>query len=159
MAFERAEMSRILRSRQRLLTFVIVGGGATGVELAGAIIELARKVLASDFRRINTRSTRVILVEAGERLLPAFPPQLSAYAQRALERLGVEVLTGQSITACEPRGVWIDGELQPAGTALWAAGVQAGRRSRPGSGWRPTVRAASCVNPDLSVPGAARTSS
>ena len=151
-AFERAEMSGEPAEQERLLTFVIVGGGATGVELAGAIIELARKVLASDFRRINTRSTRVILVEAGERILPAFPPELSAYAKRALEHLGVEVRTGEKITGCDAAGVWIDGKFQPAGTTLWAAGVQAG----PVASWlgvESDRQGRVLVNPDLSVPG------
>jgi NADH dehydrogenase len=152
LAFERAEMSEDPAEQARLLTFVIIGGGATGVELAGAIIELARKVLASDFRRINTRSTRVILIEAGERVLPAFPAALSGYARKALERLGVEVRTGQSITGCDGAGVWIDGRFQPAGTALWAAGVQAG----PVAAWlgaESDRQGRVLVNPDLSVPG------
>ncbi len=153
MAFERAEMAEEPAERARLLTFVIVGGGPTGVELAGAIIELARKVLAADFRRINTRATRVLLVEAGDRVLPAFPPHLSAYAQRALERLGVEVLVGRKITACEAGGVRIDTDFQAAGTTLWAAGVQAGPVAKwLGAAADPQGRVR--VLPDLSVPGA-----
>jgi NADH dehydrogenase len=152
-AFERAEMTGDAAERDRLLTFVVVGGGPTGVELAGAIGELARKVLAADFRRINTRATRVLLVEAGERLLPALPPSLSGYARRALERLGVEVLLGRTITSCEPGGVRIDGEFQAAATALWAAGVEAG----PLAGWLGAGadrQGRVHVRPDLSVPGA-----
>lgn len=152
LAFERAEGVEDPAERERLLTFVVVGGGPTGVELAGAISELARKVLAADFRRINTRTTRVILVEAGPRLLPAFPPSLSAYAARALGRLGVEVQLGRKITACEAGGVRIDGELQPAGTTLWAAGVQAG----PLAQWLgvvPDAQGRVTVADDLSVPG------
>jgi NADH dehydrogenase len=152
LAFEQAEMSEDPAEQARLLTFVIIGGGATGVELAGAIIELARKVLASDFRRINTRSTRVLLIEAGDRILPAFPAALSGYARKALERLGVEVRTGQSITGCDGAGVWIDGRFQPAGTALWAAGVQAG----PVATWlgaESDRQGRVLVSSDLSVPG------
>ncbi len=152
LAFERAEMAEDAAERQRLLTFVVIGGGPTGVELAGAISELARKVLAADFRRINTRTTRVILVEAGPRLLPAFAPALADYAARALGRLGVEVQIGRRITACEAGGVRIDGELQPAATTLWAAGVQAG----PLASWLGVPADSQgrvTVGPDLSVPG------
>jgi NADH dehydrogenase len=154
MAFERAEVVDDAQEQRRLLTFVVVGGGPTGVELAGAIIELARKALAADFRRIDTRATRVVLVEAGPRLLPAFPPHLSDYARRALERLGVEVRLGQPITDCEAGGVRIAGEFQPAGTTLWAAGVQAG----PVAQWlgvKPDPQGRVPVAPDLSVPGLA----
>ncbi len=142
-AFESAEMSEDPAERERLLTFVIVGGGATGVELAGAIIELARKVLASDFRRINTRSTRVILVEAGERILPAFPADLSAYAKRSLGRLGVEVRTGQSITGCDAGGVWIDGRVPACRHGVVGRRAYRPGRSRAGSASRPTDRAGS----------------
>ncbi len=154
LAFERAEMSDDPAEKARLLTFVIVGGGATGVELAGALIELARKALASDFRRIDTRATRVLLVEAGPRILPALRPGLSDYAERALRRLGVEVHTGQRITGCDASGVWIDGRFEPAATALWAAGVQAG----PAASWlgvESDGQGRVAVNPDLSVPGLA----
>ena len=92
MAFERAEDSDDEAERRRLLTFVIIGGGPTGVELAGALAELAKAALARDFRHIDPTTARIILVEAGPRLLPSFPPKLSAVAARALTRLGVELV-------------------------------------------------------------------
>src|SRR5262249_17211612 len=124
-AFERAEVMQNQDQHRRLLTFVIVGGGATGVEMAGAIADVARQTLAADFRRIDPRSARIILVEAGPRLLPTFPSSLSSYALRTLTRSGVEVQTGTLVTKCDANGVDLkDGRID-AGTVIWAAGVTA----------------------------------
>lgn len=125
MAFERAEMADDEAERRRLLNFVVVGAGPTGVELAGTLAELARFTLAADFRRIDSRSARVILVEAGPRVLPAMPVKLSDYAVNALARLGVELRLGQAVTECGPRGVMLGEESLPSATILWAAGVAA----------------------------------
>ena len=125
MAFERAEMTSDAAEKARLLNFVIVGAGPTGVELAGTIAELASRTLASDFRRIDSRSARVILIEAGARVLPAFTEKLSTYARKALTKLGVEVLLGKPVTECASDGVVVDGEFIPSSTVLWAAGVAA----------------------------------
>ena len=125
LAFERAENNSDERERRRLLTFVIVGGGPTGVEMAGAIAELARRALSTDFRNIDPRSARVVLVESGPRVLAAFPETLSAAAKRALERLGVEVLLGTRVGRCGPQGVIISNDWIEADTIIWAAGVMA----------------------------------
>jgi NADH dehydrogenase len=124
-AFEKAESTLDSEAQGRLLTFVIVGGGPTGVELAGAIGEMSRFTLAKDFRRINAQSARVILVEAGPRILPMFSEELAARAVRDLEKLGVQVRTSSPVTAIDPDGVTIGKERLHAGTVLWAAGVQA----------------------------------
>lgn len=152
MAFERAEMEDNPAERDRLLTFVIVGGGPTGVEMAGAIAELARRALATDFRHIDPRRTRVVLVEAGAKLLPSFPESLSDYAKLALERLGVEVRLGSLVTDCAAKGVSFDGAHVAAGTIVWAAGVAAS----PVASWLdvPADRAGRIeVSPQLEVPG------
>src|SRR4029077_20415311 len=107
LALELAERETDAARRAALLTFVIVGGGPTGVELAGAIVELVYQNLVGEFRRIDTRRARVLLIEAGPRLLPVFAPDLSAYAHRALQRLGVEVRLGAAVTACSAEGVSI----------------------------------------------------
>jgi NADH dehydrogenase len=130
LAFERAEMTSNPEENARLLTIVIVGGGPTGVELAGAVAELARRALARDFRSIDPRRTRVILVEAGPRLLANFPDSLSRYTGRALEQLGVEVRLGQAVTHCDADGVRIGDETLRAGTVVWAAGVAASPPAR-----------------------------
>jgi len=130
LAFERAEMTSNPEENARLLTIVIVGGGPTGVELAGAVAELARRALARDFRSIDPRRTRVILVEAGPRLLANFPASLSRYTGRALEQLGVEVRLGQAVTHCDADGVRIGDETLRAGTVIWAAGVVASPPAR-----------------------------
>lgn len=126
-AFERAEKEADAVRLETLLTFVVVGGGPTGVELAGAIAELARSTLARDFRAFDPRTTRIILVEAGERILPAFHESLSRRAARALERLGVEVRTGAMVMAVADDAVTVksaNGESAiAAATTLWAAGV------------------------------------
>jgi NADH dehydrogenase len=151
-AFEAAEMEEDPERRRSLLQFVIVGAGPTGVELAGTIAELAHHTLAKDFRRIDPRSARVILVEAGPRVLPAFAERQSACAQRALGRLGVEVRLGAAVTACDARGVAIGAERIASGTVIWAAGVAASPAGRwPGA---PVDRAGRVlVRPDLAVPG------
>ena len=125
LAFERAEMEDDPEERERLLTFVIVGGGPTGVEMAGAIAELARKALAADFRTIDPKDTRVLLIEAGPRLLTTFPDDLSGYAEHVLRSLGVEVWLGRAITGCDVAGVMLGEERLRAGTVIWAAGVAA----------------------------------
>jgi NADH dehydrogenase len=129
-AFEHAEMTANPEECARLLTIVVVGGGPTGVELAGAIAELARRTLARDFRSIDPARTHVVLLEAGPRLLPNFPVSLSGYTARALARLGVEVRLGARVTHCDADGVSIgDGRLR-AGTMIWAAGVAASPAAR-----------------------------
>ena len=125
LAFERAEMTSDARERERLLTIVIVGGGPTGVEMAGAVVELARKALATDFRSIDPQQTRVLLLEAGPRLLPSFPESLSRYAEKTLRRLGVDVRLEHAVTHCGATGVTLGDENAPAGTVIWAAGVAA----------------------------------
>ena len=125
MAFENAEMQDDPAERDWLLTFSIVGGGPTGVEMAGAIAELARRALAAYFCRIDPRRTRVVLVEAGPKLLPSFPENLSDYARLALERLGVEARLGSPVADCSASGVSFDAAHIAAGTIIWAAGVAA----------------------------------
>src|SRR5262245_12790473 len=129
-AFEAAELERDPDRRQSWLTFVVVGGGPTGVEMAGQIAEVARDALRDDFREIDTTTARVLLVEAGERILATFPPSLSRKATRALEELGVTPLAGHTVVDVEEESVAIqdpDGEVEhvAARTAIWAAGVNA----------------------------------
>jgi len=131
LAFERAEMESDALERERLLTIVIVGGGPTGVEMAGAAVELAHSALADDFRAIDPQQSRVLLVEAGPRLLPSFPQSLSRHAERALRRLGVDVRLGQAVTRCDATGVALGDENVAAGTVIWAAGVAAS----PAANW------------------------
>jgi NADH:ubiquinone reductase (H+-translocating) len=125
LAFERAETTTDPALREALLTFTIVGAGPTGVELAGIIAELAHKTLPSEFRSIDTRKTRVMLVEAGPRVLAGFSPELSAYAQGVLENLGVTVLVGKPVTQCTSEGVQVADDFIACRTIVWAAGVQA----------------------------------
>jgi len=129
-AFEKAETETDPAERARLLTFVVIGGGPTGVEVAGAVAELAKTALASDFRNIDPRLTRVLLVEAGPRVLPVFPESLSGAAKRALERLGVEVRVGQAVTACASDHVMVGPERIETRTMIWAAGVAASPAAR-----------------------------
>jgi NADH:ubiquinone reductase (H+-translocating) len=151
LAFEQAELARDDAERQRLLTFVIVGGGATGVEMAGAIAEIARQTLAMDFRRIDPRSSRIILLEAGPRILPTLPEDLSAYAERTLTRMGVDVRTSTRVANCDRRGVDLDRGRIDASTVIWAAGVVASPAARwLGAEHDPAGRV--LVRPDLSVP-------
>jgi NADH:ubiquinone reductase (H+-translocating) len=124
-AFEQAELAKDEAERRRLLTFVIVGGGATGVEMAGAIAEIARHTLVKDFRRIDPSTARIILIEAGPRILPAMPEDLSDYAQKALTQMGVEVLTATRVTKCDAGGVDLENGRIDAHTLVWAAGVVA----------------------------------
>ena len=152
LAFEGAEREADTAARRRLLTFVIVGAGPTGVELAGAMAEIARTVLREDFRHIDTSSARIILLEAADRVLPLYPAVLSARARRQLEKLGVEVRTGARVTDIEPGLVRLGGEMLPAENVFWAAGVAA---SPLGATLGvPTDRAGRVrVQPDCSVPG------
>src|SRR6202047_4306273 len=124
-AFERAERETDPQRRAALLTFVIVGAGPTGVELAGTIAELAHDTLAPDFRNIDTHKARVVLIEAGPRVLAGFADELSAYAQRSLESFGVEVVLGKAVTDCNADGVVYGGQRLQAKTLIWAAGVRA----------------------------------
>jgi NADH dehydrogenase len=151
-AFEHAERETDETERARFLTFVIIGAGPTGVELAGTIAELARDTLRNDFRNFDTRNVRVVLIEASPRILPGFRESLSAYARRALTDLGVEIKLGQAVSKCMDGGVEIDGQHLPAKTILWAAGVAAS----PAAEWlhAPADRAGRIlVQPDLTVPG------
>ncbi|MBR7654194.1 NAD(P)/FAD-dependent oxidoreductase [Brucella oryzae] len=125
LAFERAERETDEARKQALLTFAIVGGGPTGVELAGIIAELAKQTIWPEFRNIDTRQTRVMLLEAGPRILAAFPEDLSDYALKALEKLGVEVRLGIPVKDITAEGVTVGEEFIPCRTAIWAAGVAA----------------------------------
>jgi NADH dehydrogenase len=152
LAFERAEVVADDLQRERLLTFVIVGGGATGVEMAGAIAEVAQRTLRHDFREIDPRRSRIVLIEAGPRLLPAFPQSLSDYAARSLQKMGVEVALNRKVIGCDAEGVSFDDGRIEAATVVWAAGVVAS----PAATWigAETDRAGRIkVNADLSVPG------
>lgn len=124
-AFEKAEACDDEAERQALLTFVIVGGGPTGVEMAGAIAELAHHTLKGDFRRIDPAQARIILAEGGDRILKAFPPALSERTAKDLNKLGVDVKTGQAIRNCTAEGVQLGEDWIPARTIIWAAGVKA----------------------------------
>jgi len=152
LAFEKAETETDPDERRRLLNFVVVGGGATGVELTGAIAELAKRTLASDFRTINPGSARIVLVEAGPRLLRQFDESLSHSAQRALEKLGAEVRLGTAVTGCDEAGISMGPERIETRTIMWSAGVEAS----PAGRWlgAETDRAGRVkVEPDLSLPG------
>ena len=151
LAFEQAELAGNDAERQRLLTFVIVGGGATGVEMAGAIAEIARQTLANDFRRIDPRNSRIILLEAGPRVIPTLPEDLSQYAERALTRMGVDVRTSTRVIGCDACGVDADHGRIDASTIIWAAGVVAS----PAASWLGAAHDRAgrvLVRPDLSVP-------
>ncbi len=151
-AFERAEAESDPEARRALLTFAIVGGGPTGVELAGTLAEIARHTLKREFRRIDPSETRVMLLEAGPRVLSSFPESLSAKARKQLEKLGVEVRTGTPVGAIDGEGVQLGEERIAARTVLWAAGVAASPRARALD--VPLDRAGRVpVQPDLSVPG------
>jgi NADH dehydrogenase len=151
-AFERAERETDPQRRAALLTFVIVGAGPTGVELAGTIAELAQDTLPPDFRNIDTHKARVVLIEAGPRVLAGFPDDLSTYAQRSLESIGVEVVLGKAVTECSADGVVYGGETLQSKTLIWAAGV----RASPAAEWLAAAadRAGRVqVLPDLTVSG------
>jgi NADH dehydrogenase len=124
-AFEDAESETDARRKKALLTFAVVGGGPTGVELAGALGEMTRYTLARDYRNIDPQLSRIMLIEAGPRILPSFRPELSGRATRDLERLGVQVWTNSRVTKVDAEGIEIEGERIATHTALWAAGVQA----------------------------------
>lgn len=151
-AFEEAEINDDSAARARLMTVVIVGGGPTGVEMAGSVAELVRRALARDFRHIDPARTRIVLIEAGPRILPAFPESLSAYAKRVLERLGVAVLLDKAVEAIDDRGVVAGGQRYEAATVIWGAGVAA----HEAGGWLgvPLGRGGRIpVGPDLAVKG------
>ncbi|MDB5431757.1 MAG: FAD-dependent pyridine nucleotide-disulfide oxidoreductase [Caulobacter sp.] len=152
LAFEMAELEESTAERDRLLTFVLVGAGPTGVELAGAVAELAKRALSGDFRALHGHRVRVVLVEAGPRVLPGFSERLSAYASRALERLGVEVRLGQAVTACDADGVVVGGERIAARTVAWAAGVMASKAAVL-LGVEADRAGRAKVGPDLSIAG------
>jgi NADH dehydrogenase len=152
LAYEKAEKTEDERERDEFLTFVIVGGGPTGVELSGAIPFIAKKALHSEFRRIDTRRTRVILVEAGPRILPSFPAELAEHAARDLADLGVEVRVNSMVTGVDPEGVTVGTEKIRARTAFWAAGNKASPLGKfLGAPLDNAGRVK--VNEDLSVPG------
>ena len=151
-AFERAERERDPARRAAWMTFVIIGAGPTGVELAGTIAELARSTLPPDFRSIDTHEARVVLIEAGPRVLGGFPEDLSAYTLTSLERIGVEVVLGQAVTECTADSVVYGGKRLDTRTIIWAAGVRASRAAE----WLGAAadRAGRLqVAPDLTVPG------
>jgi NADH dehydrogenase len=152
-AFERAEVTMDDTERRRLLTFVVIGGGPTGVEMAGAIAELAKMGLAGDFRSIDPRRAEIFLIEAGPRVLTSFPQSLSDAAARQLARLGVKVVTGEAVVACDADGISLkDGRRIEASTLVWAAGVEAS----PAAKWlkAPADRAGRVViGSDLRLPG------
>lgn len=151
-AFESAERESDPARQKWLLTFVVVGGGPTGVELAGAIGEMSRHTLARDFRRIDPRRTRVVLLEAAPRILPSFTDKSAARATRDLESLGVQVRVNSKVTAVTADGVELGTEIIRAATVLWAAGVRASQIGRLlGVGCDPAGRV--IVEPDLSIPG------
>jgi NADH dehydrogenase len=155
LAFERAEREPDGDRRRALMRFLIVGGGPTGVELAGAIAEISRHVLRRDFSAIDPREANVQVLEAGPRILPSFPPALAQRAARALRRLGVEVRTGCPVTAVEPGFLEAGGDRIAAATILWAAGVRASPLAASlGVGLDNVGRL--LVEPDLSIPGEPR---
>jgi NADH dehydrogenase len=151
-AFERAEREEDARRQRELLTFVLVGGGPTGVELAGTLAEIARQTLRDEFRSIDTARAKIVLVEAGPTILPTFPEKLRNAARRALQRLGVEVREGTAVTEVDAHGVTAGAERIDAGTVLWAAGVSASSLLKTLG--VPQDRAGRVmVEPDLSIPG------
>jgi NADH dehydrogenase len=152
LSFERAELARNEADRKRLLTFVIVGGGPTGVEMAGAIAEIARQTLRFDFRHIDPRAARILLIEAGPRILPAFPEELSVYAEKSLRNMGVEVMTSTMVTDVKRDHVMLGDRRIESEAIVWAAGVKASDAAK----WlnAEADRAGRIkVGDDLSVPG------
>jgi NADH dehydrogenase len=154
LAFERAERTPASALRERLMTFVVIGGGPTGVEMAGAIAGLARQALAPDFRAIDPGEARILLIEAGPRILNGFPEELSSYAQRALEKPGVTVMIGQPVQDISAEGVTVSGRMIPTACVVWGAGLKAS----PVAEWlgiAPSDRIGHVrVGADLSVKGA-----
>jgi NADH dehydrogenase len=152
MALERAESASDEETRRHWLTFVVIGGGPTGLELAGAIAELARPIARSDFRRIDPTSIKVVLVEAGTRLLATFDPRLSEKAAESMGELGVEVRLGKRVTNIDARGVWLGDELIASSSVLWTAGVRAsGLAAKLGAPVDAGGRV--IVGPDCALPG------
>ncbi len=151
-AFERAENELDPEVQRALLTFVVVGAGPTGLEMAGAIADISRTVLVRDFRRINPSSARVVLVEAGPRLLPSFSEKLAQHAAKDLQALGVELREGTRVTGVDAHGVDLGEERLEARTVIWAAGVEAERLTR-GLGVELDRAGRIPVQPDLSIPG------
>ena len=152
LAFELAERATLSGEPEPPVNFVIVGGGPTGVELAGTLAEIARKVLQDEFANIDPKSTRITLLEGGPRVLPAYPPDLSASAVRQLQKLGVEVRASAMVTNIEPGAVWVGQERLPATVVLWAAGVQASSLGKK-LGVEVDRAGRVPVMPDLSLPG------
>jgi NADH:quinone reductase (non-electrogenic) len=153
-AFERAEASPDPAQQDALMTTVIVGGGPTGVEMAGAVAELARHALARDFHVIDPRRAKIILIEAGPRILSGFPEKLSDYAKTALEKLGVTVILKEAVESIDAKGVVVAGRRIDAGTVIWGAGIKAS----PAGGWLGAALDGAGrvpLNPDLSVKGVA----
>jgi NADH:ubiquinone reductase (H+-translocating) len=150
-AFERAELATDAAEGARLLTFAIVGGGATGVEMAGAISEVARQSLAMDFRNIDPTAARIVLIEAGPRIMPTLPENLSDYVRRTLAKKGVELMTSTRVMSCDARGVDLEHGRLDAGTIIWAAGVVASPAAR-WLGVEPDRAGRVKVSADLSVP-------
>jgi NADH:quinone reductase (non-electrogenic) len=151
-AFEQAELAGDDAERKRLLTFVIIGGGPTGVEMAGAIAEIARQTLARDFRRIDPRTARIVLIEAGPRLLPTFSEHHSNYARDTLTAMGVDVMTSSPVMECDERGVDLADRRIEAGSVIWAAGVIASSAAQ----WLSVQHDRAgrlVVRPDLSLQG------
>jgi NADH:ubiquinone reductase (H+-translocating) len=152
LAFEEAETVTDPELRRRLLTFVLVGAGPTGAEMAGALAELAHATLSRDFRHINPHTAHIVLVEAGPRVLAGFPEKLAAFARRSLERMGVEVRLNTPIEAIDQQGVVAKGERIDAANVIWCAGVEASPVAR----WlgAPAAKGGRVkIAPDLSVPG------
>jgi len=151
-AFERAEQAAFVSGEQPILNFAVIGGGPTGVELAGMLADIARRVVADEYHSIDTRKARVLLFEAADRILLVYPPELSASARRQLEELGVEVLTGTPVTAVEEGRIRVGEEWMPTAATIWATGVAASPLGRMLGG--ETDRAGRvAVAPDLSLPG------
>ena len=152
LAFESAEYEDSVEARRAALTFGLVGGGPTGVELAGAIKEIAGQTIPEDYRHIDTRTTRVILFEAGDRVLPTYPPKLSARARRDLERMGVEVRLNAAVTDLTPGAIHVGAERIVVGNVFWTAGVKASPLGE--SLGVPVDRTGRVVvGPDLTIPG------
>ncbi|MCL2150240.1 MAG: NAD(P)/FAD-dependent oxidoreductase [Dehalococcoidia bacterium] len=151
-SFEKAEVTEDERERCKQMTFVVVGAGPVGVEMAGAIAELAKNCMCSDFRRINTSQARVILIEALDRILLAFDPRLSEKARQALEKMGVEVRLKSKITHIDDKGVWLGEELISTANVVWSAGISAPALTKS-LGAETDRLGRVCVNPDLSIPG------
>ena len=151
-AFERAEVADSESARQELLTFVLVGAGPTGVEMAGAMIELSRRALARDFREIDPRTSRVLLIEAQDRVLPAFPKGFGSYADRTLRKMGVEVMCGAPVENVAPGRITAGGKIVEALTVIWCAGVETAP-VRLGLPVDTDDRGRAKVASDLTIPG------